>query len=66
MESIYKEADIVSLHIPLTEETTYLVNNNFINSFAQNFYLINNVEDIVVFLGLNLLYADISFMFSSS
>ncbi|MDC3305355.1 hydroxyacid dehydrogenase [Flavobacteriales bacterium] len=44
MESIYKEADIVSLHIPLTEETTYLVNNNFINSFAKNFYLINTAR----------------------
>ena len=44
MESIYKEADIVSLHIPLTEETTYLVNNNFINSFVKNFYLINTAR----------------------
>ena len=44
MESIYKVADIVSLHIPLTEETTYLVNNNFINSFAKNFYLINTAR----------------------
>ena len=33
MESIYNEADIVSLHIPLTEETTYLVDDKFINSF---------------------------------
>ena len=33
IKAIYKEADILSLHIPLTEETTYLVNNNVINSF---------------------------------
>ena len=33
MEEIYKQADIISLHIPLTEETNYLVNNNFINNF---------------------------------
>ena len=44
MESIYKEADIVSLHIPLTEETTYLVDDNFINRFVKNFYLINTAR----------------------
>jgi len=41
MEKIYKQADIISLHVPLTEETTYLVNNNFINNFEKDFYLIN-------------------------
>lgn len=44
MESIYKEADIVSLHIPLTEETTYLVDDKFINSFEKNIYLINSAR----------------------
>ena len=41
MEEIYKQADIVSLHIPLTKETKYLINDNFINSFEKDFYLIN-------------------------
>ena len=41
METIYKKADILSLHIPLTEETKYLVNHKFINSFKKEFYLIN-------------------------
>ena len=44
MESIYKEADIVSLHIPLTEETTCLVDDKFINSFEKNIYLINSAR----------------------
>ena len=44
MESIYKKADIVSLHIPLTEETTYLVDDKFINSFEKNIYLINSAR----------------------
>ena len=44
METIRNEADIVSLHIPLTEETTYLVDDNFINSFAKYFYLINTAR----------------------
>ena len=41
MESIYKEADILSLHVPLTEETTYLVNEDFIRKFEKEIYLIN-------------------------
>jgi D-3-phosphoglycerate dehydrogenase len=44
MESIYKQADIVSLHIPLTAETTYLVDDDFINKFAKDFYLINTAR----------------------
>ena len=44
MEEIYKQADIVSLHIPLTEETRYLVNNNFINNFEKDFYFINTAR----------------------
>ncbi len=41
MESIYKEVDILSLHVPLTEETTYLVNKDFIRKFEKEIYLIN-------------------------
>lgn len=44
MKNIYKDADILSLHIPLTEETTYLVNDNFINSFEKDIYLINTAR----------------------
>jgi len=44
METIHKEADIISLHVPLTEETTYLIDDNFINRFAKNFYLINTAR----------------------
>ena len=44
METIRKEADIISLHVPLTDETTYLVDDNFINRFAKNFYFINTAR----------------------
>ena len=44
METIYKEADIVSLHVPLTEETSYLVDDNFINNFEKDIYLINTAR----------------------
>jgi D-3-phosphoglycerate dehydrogenase len=58
MENIYKKADIVSLHIPLTEETTYLVDDKFINNFEKDFYLINTargkcVNTISLVKGLN-------------
>ena len=41
METIYKEADFLSLHVPLTNETKYLVNDDFISKFNKPFYLIN-------------------------
>ena len=44
METINKEADIISLHVPLTDETTYLVDDNFIKRFVKNFYLINTAR----------------------
>jgi len=44
MESIFKQADIVSLHVPLNTETTYLVNDEFIHKFEKDFYLINTAR----------------------
>ena len=41
MEEIYKKANIISLHIPLNNSTTYLVNDQFINKFKNPIYLIN-------------------------
>lgn len=41
MEQIFEEADVLSLHIPLTEETNYLVKEEFIAQFKKPFYLIN-------------------------
>jgi len=32
---------ILSLHLPLTDETKYFVNESFINKFKKNIYLIN-------------------------
>jgi len=55
MEKIYKHADIVSLHIPLTEETKYLVDKDFIEKFEKNIFIINtargkcvNTKDLVM------------------
>lgn len=44
LETLMKETDILSLHVPLTTETQYMVNENFINGFAKNIYLINTAR----------------------
>ena len=44
LEQMYNECDIVSLHIPLTEETNHLVNVDFINRFKKNIYIINTAR----------------------
>jgi D-3-phosphoglycerate dehydrogenase len=41
MQTIFNEADILSLHIPLTDETHHLVNDEFVQRFKKPFYLIN-------------------------
>ena len=41
MEEIFDSADIVSLHIPLADDTLFLVNDTFINKFKKNIYLVN-------------------------
>lgn len=54
LDDIFENADIVSLHVPLTDETHYMVNADFIRSFRKNIYIINtargrnvNTEDLV-------------------
>ena len=41
MEDIFREADIVSIHLPLTDETKYMVDEKFLGSFEKPVYLIN-------------------------
>ena len=41
LEAIMQEADIISLHIPLTDETRFLINEQFISGMAKPFYLLN-------------------------
>ncbi|HAH56828.1 MAG TPA: hydroxyacid dehydrogenase, partial [Bacteroidales bacterium] len=44
MEEIFREADVLSLHVPLTEETRQLINANFLNKFQKPLYLINTAR----------------------
>lgn len=41
MDRIFSEVDVVSFHIPLTEETHFLANSNFFDSFAKPIFVIN-------------------------
>ena len=47
-EEIFSEADILSLHLPLNDETNYLVNDAFISKFKKNIYLINTSRGPIV------------------
>jgi len=40
-DEIFNRADIVSFHIPLTDETNYLINDEYLKKFANPVYLIN-------------------------
>lgn len=41
LEEVFDLADIVSMHVPLTGETTFMVNDIFIRSFKKNIYILN-------------------------
>jgi D-3-phosphoglycerate dehydrogenase len=44
LEDIFDQADVLSLHTPLTPETTYLVDDAFLKKFRKNIYVINTAR----------------------
>ena len=57
LEQIHEEAEIISIHTPLTDETNYLINDTFLSSCKKNIYIINtargkslNTADLVAHL----------------
>lgn len=48
LETLQKEADVVSFHVPLTEETRYMADEAFFGRFAHPIYLINTSRGAVV------------------
>ena len=48
METIFAETDILSLHVPLTNETEYLVDDGYIKKFRKNIYIINTARGKVL------------------
>ena len=48
MDELFANCDILSLHVPLTEETHYLLNSEYINRFKKSIILINTARGLVV------------------
>lgn len=44
MQEIFKKTDVLSLHVPLTEETTTLFDDDYLKKFKKPFYLINTAR----------------------
>ena len=44
LETLKEEADILSLHVPLTAETLFMINEQFISEMKKSFYLINTAR----------------------
>jgi len=54
LEDLFEKTDVLSIHLPLTEETNYIVNRTFLEKFKKNIYFINtsrgkqvNTDDLV-------------------
>jgi D-3-phosphoglycerate dehydrogenase len=41
MERIFEEADVLTLHIPLTDETNAMVDSNYLSAFKKSIFLMN-------------------------
>lgn len=48
LESIIQEAEVVSLHVPLTDETKHMINDSFFEQLNHPIYLINTSRGPVV------------------
>ena len=48
LEQLLAEADVVSLHIPLTELTHFMVNDEFLQQMKPHAHLVNNSRGPVV------------------
>lgn len=48
MEEVFLEADIVSLHVPLTNDTRHMVDAQYISRFKKPFWLVNTSRGEIV------------------
>ncbi len=44
LEELKEKAEVLSLHIPMTEETHYLIDSTFISEMKNDFYLVNTAR----------------------
>lgn len=48
LEELFTETDILSLHVPLTDETRFMIDGGFLQKFLKNIWLINTSRGKVV------------------
>jgi len=48
MKDIYKQADVLSFHIPQTDETKFMVDEDYLKKFKKSIYLINLARGKIV------------------
>lgn len=48
LETVFREADVVTLHIPYEDYNHYFVNRQFLNSFRKPIFLINTSRGLVL------------------
>jgi len=48
LDQIFEESDVFSIHVPLTEETNGMIDNEFLNSFKKPIYLLNTARGEVL------------------
>lgn len=48
LEELFERCEVLSLHVPLTEETKFMVNADFLDKFRKNIYLLNTSRGKVV------------------
>ncbi len=44
LEDIFEQTDILSIHVPLTDETQFMINHEFINQFKKDIYILNTAR----------------------
>lgn len=48
LDEVFEKSDIVSLHVPLSEETHYMANDKFLNKFKKKIFFVNTSRGKVV------------------
>ena len=48
LEDFFVQTEVLSIHVPLTEETEFMINDEYINKFKKNIYIINTARGKVL------------------
>ena len=44
LDEIFEASDLISIHVPLTDETRLMINDNFIQKFKKNIFIVNTAR----------------------